>query len=67
QAKKEFPKIDFSKSMMVGDSMSDMEFGKKAGMKTVMISHGKAVEKNNMIDFITNDLPEFAEQIIREI
>ena len=41
QAKKDFPEIDFSKSIMVGDSRSDMEFGKKAGMKTVFILNGK--------------------------
>ena len=32
QAKKDFPNIDFSKSIMVGDSNSDMEFGRRAGM-----------------------------------
>lgn len=37
-AKKDFPNIDFSKSLMVGDSMSDMEFGRNAGMKTAYIS-----------------------------
>lgn len=38
QAKKDFPEIDFSTSIMVGDSLSDMEFGKNAGMKTVFIN-----------------------------
>ena len=28
-AKQDFPEIDFSKSIMVGDSISDMEFGEK--------------------------------------
>ena len=37
-AKKDFPEIDFQKSIMVGDSPSDIEFGKNAGMKTVFIS-----------------------------
>jgi HAD superfamily hydrolase (TIGR01662 family) len=37
QAKKIFPEIDFSKSIMVGDSSSDMEFAKRAGMKTVFV------------------------------
>lgn len=42
QAKKDFPAIDFSKSIMVGDSGSDIEFGKNAGMKTVFIGeHNK--------------------------
>ena len=38
QAKNDFPDVDFSKSVMVGNSMSDMEFGRNAGMKTVYIS-----------------------------
>jgi histidinol-phosphate phosphatase family protein len=35
QAKADFPEIDFSKSVMVGDSESDMEFGENAGMISV--------------------------------
>ncbi len=37
-AKKDFPDIDLSRSIMVGDSMSDMQFGRTAGMTTVFIS-----------------------------
>ncbi len=37
QAKADYTDIDFSKSVMVGDSQSDMEFGRKAGMKIVQI------------------------------
>lgn len=36
-AKEDFPEIDFTKSIMVGDMNSDVEFGKNAGMKTVFI------------------------------
>jgi histidinol-phosphate phosphatase family protein len=36
-AKAEFPQLSFEKSIMVGDSDSDIEFGKKLGMKTVKI------------------------------
>jgi D-glycero-D-manno-heptose 1,7-bisphosphate phosphatase len=36
-AKKEFPNVDFKKSIMVGDTDSDIIFGKKLGMKTVLI------------------------------
>jgi len=35
EAKKQFPEIDFAKSIMIGDSPSDMEFGKRIGMKCV--------------------------------
>ena len=37
QAKQEFPDIDLSKSIMVGDSPSDIEFGINAGMRTIFI------------------------------
>jgi len=44
QAKKDFPQIDFQKSIMVGDSFSDMEFGWQLGMRTFFIE-GKGEEK----------------------
>ncbi|ULQ53903.1 D-glycero-alpha-D-manno-heptose-1,7-bisphosphate 7-phosphatase [Flavihumibacter fluvii] len=37
QAKNDFPDIDFSKSIMVGNNLSDMEFGRNAGMFTVFV------------------------------
>jgi histidinol phosphatase-like enzyme len=47
QAKTDFPEIDFHKSVIVGDSLSDMEFGRAAGMKTIFISE-KAVEDSRI-------------------
>lgn len=38
KAKEDFPEIDFSKSIIVGDSDSDIEMGQRLGMKTVYIS-----------------------------
>ncbi len=37
QAKEDFPDLVFGKSLMVGDSLSDVLFGKKLGMKTARI------------------------------
>jgi histidinol-phosphate phosphatase family protein len=37
-AKKDFPEIDFTKSIMVGDKISDMEFGKSLSMLTIYLS-----------------------------
>lgn len=37
QAKEQFPAIDFSRSIMVGDSPSDIEFGRRLGMKTAFV------------------------------
>jgi D-glycero-D-manno-heptose 1,7-bisphosphate phosphatase len=37
EAKIDFPEIDFSKSIMVGDTDSDILFGENLGMKTARI------------------------------
>jgi histidinol-phosphate phosphatase family protein len=49
-AKQEFPEIEFSKSIMIGDSISDMQFGQKLGMKLVLIKSKKGFE--NRSDFL---------------
>ena len=41
QAKEEFKSIDFKKSIMVGDSISDMEFAKNANMFAVLIGQSE--------------------------
>jgi histidinol-phosphate phosphatase family protein len=58
KATKMFPEIDFSKSVMVGDSLSDMEFGKKLGMITVFI--GEPEMNLDLIDLKFNSLQNFA-------
>jgi histidinol-phosphate phosphatase family protein len=57
-AKKDFPEIDFQKSIMVGDSISDIEFGNNLGMTTVFISPEK--KDINITDFQTTTLANFA-------
>jgi histidinol-phosphate phosphatase family protein len=57
QAKKDHPHIDFKKSIIVGDSMSDMEFGRTAGMTTVFIGAEKVSDPR--IDLQFNSLAEF--------
>ncbi len=37
EAKKDFPEIEFKKSLMVGDSDSDIIFGNRLGMKTILV------------------------------
>lgn len=37
EAKLKFPEIDFSKAVMVGDTDSDIRFGRELGMKTVLV------------------------------
>lgn len=60
QAKQDYPHVDFSKSIIVGDSMSDMEFGRALGMKTVFISDTDKTD--NKIDYNFKSLLEFSQQ-----
>lgn len=38
QAVQDYPEIDLKRAIMVGNNLSDMEFGKKAGMHTVFLT-----------------------------
>lgn len=38
QARKEFAGVDLKRSVMVGDTKNDLLFGRRAGMKTVLVS-----------------------------
>lgn len=62
QAKAAFPSIDLSKSVMVGNRMSDMEFGRNAGMHTIYLAttHPEAPFPDNKIDDRFDDLLAFA-------
>jgi D-glycero-D-manno-heptose 1,7-bisphosphate phosphatase len=52
QAKEDFPEIDFKQSVMVGNSVSDMEFGKRLGMHSVFLTtkHKPFELPNDLID-----------------
>lgn len=62
EAKKDFPEIQFKTSIMAGDSLSDMEFGKRLGMTTVFIGTSPKVVTDNdaLIDLYFNSFSEFA-------
>lgn len=57
QARSEFSEVDFKKSIMIGDSISDMQMGKRAGMFTVFINNEKRFMKE--ADLICGSLREF--------
>jgi D-glycero-D-manno-heptose 1,7-bisphosphate phosphatase len=62
KAVKDFPQIDLKKSLMVGNTLSDMQFGRNAGMHTIFLKttlpQFKLPDPN--IDLAFHDLPEFA-------
>lgn len=59
-AKNLFPEIDFSKSIIVGDSGSDMEFGKNLGMITVLIGD----KPKPAADILLPSLIKFSETLV---
>jgi D-glycero-alpha-D-manno-heptose 1-phosphate guanylyltransferase len=65
QAKKDFPSIDFSKSIIVGNKKSDMQFGRNAGMYTVYLptTHPDQTLPNADIDLAFDSLADFAKAL----
>ena len=64
QAKTDFPEIDFKKSIMIGDSLSDIEFGTRLGMITVKVEN----EGKNCGEILkVSSLGNFVELILSQI
>jgi len=60
--------IDLKQSFIVGDKLSDIEAGERAGCKTIMVRTGYGVEelKSNEIDcdYVANDLYDAVQHIL---
>lgn len=58
KAKLDFPEIDFRKSVMIGDSMSDMEFGKRMEMVTYYITSKIEFDPDimHLVDYMAESL-----------
>ncbi|MGZ5246073.1 MAG: D-glycero-alpha-D-manno-heptose-1,7-bisphosphate 7-phosphatase [Flavitalea sp.] len=67
RAQKEIGNIDLKKSIVVGNNLSDMEFGKNAGMFTVHVrtTHPDITSPHPLIDLSCKDLPEFAGNVLK--
>ena len=66
QAKADFPDIDFARSVMVGDSASDMRFGRNCGMETVFIGPVTGENRADILadaDHIVNSVYQYMSQI----
>lgn len=61
QAKADYPDVDFLRSIMVGDSIHDLEVGRQLGMKTVFIS--EVSQPPPQADYIFSSLRAFSEKI----
>ena len=65
QAKQEFPAINLAKSIMVGNSMSDMEFGRNIGATTVFLTttNNTITDADDRVDFVFPSLIDFAKML----
>jgi histidinol-phosphate phosphatase family protein len=61
QAQRDYPTIDFSKSVMVGNSSSDIAFGHNAGMKTVFVTTTKSAKDIPNIDLVAHTFEAFSQ------
>ncbi len=64
QAKVDFPEIDFTKSIMIGDTPSDIEFGHRAGMRTVFVSKTEHAPPHT--DLQVASLADFANKLTND-
>lgn len=67
QAKNDFPDIDFANSVMIGDSPSDLLFGRKCGMKTVFVNDSNTTitpEIEKLADVIVNNMLQLPDTIL---
>lgn len=62
-ARLDFPEIDFAKSIMAGDSLGDIQFGKNAGMKTVFIESEISPTAAQLADVCFPNLAQFVIEI----
>jgi len=65
QAQQDYPEIDFKRSVIVGNSISDMEFGKRLSMHTVFLTtkHAPFELPHDVIDEQFSSLVEWANTI----
>lgn len=65
QAKEDFPAIDFNKSIMVGNTLSDMEFGRNIGAVTIFLptTRPEVEHTDDRIDAVYASLLHFAKAL----
>ena len=65
QAKKDFPHIDLTKSIIIGNNLSDMEFGRNANIITIFVAttNPAIILPHPLIDYRFTDLLHVAQHI----
>ena len=66
QAKQDYEAINFNRSIIVGNNLSDMEFGRKLGCHTIFLptTNPEINADNPLVDAVYNSLLEFAKAMI---
>lgn len=65
--------IDFDTSWIVGDKLSDVQAGRRAGVRTILVATGYGQQQNNLpesaecVDYFVPSLVEAAEAIVQDI
>jgi D-glycero-D-manno-heptose 1,7-bisphosphate phosphatase len=76
QAQAQFPKIDAATSLIAGDSLSDIEFGRNLGMKTIFIQGDEHAQKHQkpgtqnaaaLADLSVQSLPDAVSHLLEQI
>lgn len=69
EAQHDFPDIDFSKAVMIGNTLSDMHFGRNLGMQTIYLrtTHPDIRLPNSLIDAAFDNLGSVANALNRTI
>jgi len=64
QARRDYPDVRLKESVMVGDSKTDMLFGRRAGMTTVLVGNNSTVATDQpyLVDYHYSSLFDFAQQ-----
>ena len=66
QAQEDFPQIDFKRSIMVGNSIPDLEFGKRLSMHTVFITtkHAPLTMPHSLADVQYSSLYDWVNTVV---
>jgi histidinol-phosphate phosphatase family protein len=63
RAQRDFPAIDFTRSLMVGDTPGDLEFGRRLGMYTVWVAGTEAPPLPVLYDLEVAGLPALVQAL----
>ena len=66
QAQKDFPETEFRKSIMIGNTLSDMQFGRNLGVAATIFlptTRPEVIIPNDLIDLVFPDLLSVAEAL----